>query len=134
MQKLKNKISSFMYQRNGIDSLNKFIFFLYVISFIIYLFIQHLSVVVISIILLFLYLFRFFSKNLYNRQKENAIYLSCVKRIKQPFLRFFNRIRNYKTHVYKKCPNCKKILKLRKVKGSHSVKCPICNQIFNIKI
>lgn len=134
MNKLKEKFIRFMYGRNGVDALNKFIFFLYIVTFIVYLFVQHYSVLIIEGVLLLIYIYRTFSKKLYVRQKENQIYLNIINAIKRPFLRLFHRIRDRKTHVYKKCPNCKRILKLRKIKGSHKVKCPICSHHFDIKI
>lgn len=134
MNKLKEKFIRFMYGRNGVDALNKFIFFLYIVTFIVYLFVQHYSVLIIEGVLLLIYIYRTFSKKLYVRQKENQIYLNIINAIKRPFLRLFHRIRDRKTHVYKKCPNCKRILKLRKIKGSHKVKCPICSHHFDVKI
>lgn len=134
MGKFQDKVQRFFYGRNGVDKLNRFIFFLYFVSFIVYLFVKHYTVLIVSSILLIIYFYRMLSKKLYKRQKENEIYLKITSSIKRPFLRFFHRIRDRKTHVYKKCPNCKKILKLRKVKGSHTVKCPVCSNHFNIKI
>ncbi|MBE6131179.1 MAG: hypothetical protein E7183_05605 [Erysipelotrichaceae bacterium] len=134
MGKFQDKVQRFFYGRNGVDKLNRFIFLLYFISFIVYLFVKHYTVLIVSSILLIIYFYRMLSKKLYKRQKENEIYLKITSSIKRPFLRFFHRIRDRKTHVYKKCPNCKKILKLRKVKGSHTVKCPVCSNHFNIKI
>lgn len=134
MGKFQDKVQRFFYGRNGVDKLNRFIFFLYFVSFIVYLFVKHYTVLIVSSILLIIYFYRMLSKKLYKRQKENEIYLKITSSIKRPFLRFFHRIRDRKTHVYKKCPNCKKILKLRKVKGSHTVKCPVCSNHFKIKI
>lgn len=134
MSKFRDKIQRFFYGRNGNDKLNNFIFFLYIVSFIIYLFVRHYIVIIASAILLILYTYRMLSKKLYVRQKENSVYVKITTAIKRPFLRFFHRIRDRKTHVYKKCPNCKRILKLRKVKGEHTVKCPVCANHFKIKI
>lgn len=134
MNKLRDKLIRFMYGRNGVDALNKFIFFLNIVAFIVYLFIQHESILIIQGVLLIIYIFRTFSKQLYLRQKENQIFLNIVTAIKRPFLRLYNRIRDRKTHVFKKCPNCKRILKLRKIKGSHKVKCPVCSHHFDVKI
>ena len=39
-----------------------------------------------------------------------------------------------KTHVYIKCGVCKKMLRLPKVKGEHTVKCPNCANKFKVKI
>ncbi len=134
MSKFKNAIQKFFYGRCGNDKLNRFIFFIYFVSFIVYLFVQHFSLLIVNTILFIIFIFRFMSRNLYKRDKENQIYLKIINKIKQPFLRFFHKIRDRKTHVYKKCPNCKKVLRLRKVKGEHGVKCPICNHRFKIKI
>ena len=134
MRKIKDAIIRFFYGRNGVDSLNKFIFVLYLISTLAYIITNHISAIILESIFLFILIYRTLSKKLYNRQRENEIYLNILKLIKRPFLRFAHRIRDRKTHVYKKCPNCKKILKLKKVKGHHTVKCPICKNSFKIKI
>ena len=134
MRKIKDAIIRFFYGRNGVDSLNKFIFVLYLASTLAYIITHHISAIILESVFLFILIFRTLSKKLYNRQRENEIYLNIVKLIKRPFLRFAHRIRDRKTHVYKKCPNCKKILKLKKVKGNHTVKCPNCKNAFNIKI
>lgn len=134
MGKFTDKVQKFFYGRNGNDKLNNFIFFLYIVLLIVYLFVQHISLIIIATVLLFINIYRMLSKKLYVRQKENAIYIKITSSIKRPFLRFFHRIRDRKTHVYKRCPNCKRVLKLRKVKGTHTVKCPICANHFNIKI
>ena len=134
MRKIKDAIIRFFYGRNGVDSLNKFIFVLYLASTLAYIITNHISAIILESVFLFILIYRTLSKKLYNRQRENEIYLNIVKLIKRPFLRFSHRIRDRKTHVYKKCPNCKKILKLKKVKGNHTVKCPNCKNAFNIKI
>lgn len=42
--------------------------------------------------------------------------------------------RERKTNSYVKCPGCKKILRLPKQKGVHTVKCPNCSARFQVKI
>jgi LSD1 subclass zinc finger protein len=134
MNKFSDKIRQFMYGRNGNDTLNKFIFLMYFIVFLIYVFSRNYLFLIIEVVLLFLFFFRSLSRNITKRQKENDTFMHISSTIKKPFLRFFHKIRDHKTHVYKKCPNCKNILRLKKIKGSHSVKCPICENHFNIKI
>lgn len=134
MRKIKDAIIKFFYGRNGVDSLNKFIFILYLASTLAYIITNHISALILESIFLFILIYRTLSKKLYKRQRENEIYLNILKLIKRPFLQIAHRIRDRKTHVYKKCPSCKKILKLKKVKGHHTVKCPICKNSFEIKI
>lgn len=134
MSKLKKAIKKFFSGRCGNDSLNYFVFFLYLLTFILYLIIKHYSLIIINTIFFIIFILRFMSRNAYRRNQENKVFVSIIKSIKRPFLRFFHKIRDHKTHVYKKCTNCKKVLRLRKVKGEHWVRCPICNQRFKIKI
>jgi hypothetical protein len=39
-----------------------------------------------------------------------------------------------KEHVYRICPACHANIRLPKKKGSHSVRCPACGQLFDIHI
>jgi energy-coupling factor transporter transmembrane protein EcfT len=48
MGKFNDKLQRFFYGRNGNDKLNNFIFFLYFVSFIVYLFVRHYIVLIIS--------------------------------------------------------------------------------------
>ena len=84
--------------------------------------------------MIFLAVFRCFSRNIYKRQAENAKYLKVTTKIRQFFKRQKNRIKYRKTKVYKKCPSCKNILCLPRKKGRHTVKCPSCSHRFDIKI
>lgn len=107
-----------------------------------------------SILFFVLTIYRFFSKNLYQRQKENAKFLQIVAKIKnKDFSRnpyeikskkpsnfkkkidaFKMRFRDRKTHVFKKCPNCQAVIRLPKRKGEHTVCCPRCSTDFKVRI
>ena len=79
-------------------------------------------------------IFRVLSKNVYKRRAENATYI----KLRGAFFDFFKLLaskwRDRKTHIYKKCPACKKTLRLPKRKGEHTVKCPCCGNRFDIKL
>lgn len=134
MGNFNDKVQRFMYGRNGNDKLNNFIFFLYIITFILFLIFRHISLVIAATVLLIINIYRTFSKKLYVRQKENEIYVKFITFLKRPFLRLAHKFRDRKTHVYKKCKSCKKVLKLKRVKGHHTVKCPVCKNSFKINI
>lgn len=139
MGRFKEKIQNFMYGRNGNDPLNNFFFILYLISLIAYIFCSKITpwnyiLLGIETLLIIIIIWRFLSKNITKRSIANDRFVNLLKYIKRPFLRMAHRIRDRKTHIYKKCPNCKQILKLRKIKGEHTVKCPMCEHHFNIKI
>ncbi len=76
--------------------------------------------------------FRFFSKNIYARQKENRRFMGVWSKIKSFFKLQKDRFKDRKTHVYKKCHKCKAVLRLPKRKGKHSVVCPKCRERFDV--
>lgn len=45
-----------------------------------------------------------------------------------------NKLRDRKTHVYRECTHCHAILRLPKQPGTHSVKCPRCNERFDVTV
>ena len=92
MKKITEKLQKFMYGRNGNDFFNRFLFFIYLVVFIIYLFVRHFSLLIVEAVILSLIMFRFFSKNLYKRQKENDVLVHLFSSIKRPFIRQINKI------------------------------------------
>lgn len=124
------KIQRFMYGRYGPDELYKFLFKIYFLSFIIDLFINSKILIACEFIIVFLMFFRFFSKNIYKRSRENSIYL----KYKSIFLKPIESLkRNYKDrnyYKYKKCRNCKTTLRLPlpNSRGIKHAKCPNCKK------
>lgn len=125
-----DKLRRFMIGRYGIDDLYNFLFRLYLILFLIDIFINSKILTIIELIIVIIMFYRFLSKNIYTRQKENKEYLKLKKKVLKPF----NTIkRNYKDrdyYVYKKCKYCKTTLKLPlpKKRGIQYVKCPKCKK------
>lgn len=79
-------------------------------------------------------MFRFLSKNKYKRMAENRTFCQFLSKAKKKLDLLRNMIRDRKTHVYKKCPKCKAVLRLPKSKGEHTVRCPKCGDRFDVKI
>lgn len=123
-----SKIQKFMLGRYGVDELYKFLLRIYLILFLIDIFINSKVLTILELIIVIIMFYRFLSKNIYTRQKENRYYLKFKKEVLKPF----NNIkRNYKDrdyYVYKKCKYCKTTLKLPlpKKRGIQHVKCPKC--------
>ena len=130
----RERVERFMMGRNGPDALGKFIFTLWIILAIVNLFIESWVIAIIESLLAIYYIFRYLSRNVYKRQRENAFYIKVRGKVKAPFVMLKNRWRDRKTHVYKKCPNCKSTLRLPKIKGTHVVKCVRCAHRFDIYI
>ena len=125
-----DKLRRFMIGRYGIDDLYNFLLRLYLILFLIDVFISSKILTIIELIVVIIMFYRFLSKNIYTRQKENREYLKLKSKVLKPF----NNIkRNYKDrdyYVYKKCKYCKTTLKLPlpKKRGIQCVKCPKCKK------
>ncbi|MBE6549707.1 MAG: hypothetical protein E7670_04680 [Ruminococcaceae bacterium] len=133
MGKFKNKLYRFMYGRYGSDTLNKVLIIIYtvvvVVSTVLSLFIDSVwfsfAYFAISITLIYVIFFRMFSRNIQKRRRENDKFCGFFKLRR-------NKFRDRKTHVYKKCPHCKAVLRLPKAKGKHTVICPRCKNRFNV--
>ncbi|MGN0641987.1 MAG: hypothetical protein ACI4JJ_02465 [Huintestinicola sp.] len=134
MEKLRYKLAGFMYGRNGADSLYKAQAAGYIVLALINIFARSAVVSVIMWALFIWSMFRFFSKNLNKRREENRAFLSAAAKVKQFFVLRKNMLRDIKTHVYKKCPQCHKMLRLPRKKGEHTVNCPCCHNSFSVKI
>ncbi len=134
---LREKIWKFMQGRNGFDELCFFTLFLTLIAGIIVMFLNDIPGIIVNLIIISLHswwLFRYLSKNLYKRRKENADFMRLVKGFKGFFRLQRDRMRDRKTHVYRKCKNCKAVLRLPKKPGEHTVCCPQCSHRFKVYI
>lgn len=134
---LRERIWQFMQGRNGTDALYGFILILCTALIIIGIFLNGIAEAIVNVlyITLFAYaLFRVFSKNLYKRRKENADFLRFIKNFKAFFRLQRDRIRDRKTHVYRRCKKCKSVLRLPKKAGEHQVCCPCCSHRFKVYI
>ena len=130
-----NKIKKFMQGRYGIDELSNLLFYLYTITIILDIFLQSIWLSLSEILLLIIILYRLFSKNVYQRNKENRQYLKIKRELIKPFNIIIKNI-NDNSHIYKKCPKCKTILKLPipYKRGLKHTKCPICQHRFTFLV
>ena len=134
MGKFKNRLYRFMYGRYGGDTLNKVLIWVYAIWIIlcsvISLFNDSVWFTLLywlsTFALVFWIFFRMFSRNITARRMENDRFCGFFKLRR-------NKFRDRKTHVYRKCPHCKAVLRLPKSKGKHFVVCPRCRTRFEVK-
>ena len=133
----RERVARFMYGRNGTDALCKALLIVYLILIVINLFLPYPYSLFLSITELVLggyIIFRTMSRNLWKRRRENQWYLSRIGRIKGFFALQKQKRHDRKTHYFCKCKHCKKTLRLPRIKGRHTVRCPLCNERFDIKI
>ena len=70
--------------------------------------------------------YRAFSRNISRRYSENEAYLKVKYKVIGKFNNFKFRMKDRKTHVIFKCPNCSQKIRVPRGKGNISIKCPKC--------
>ena len=134
MGSFRDKFLRFMYGRYGTDQLYYFMSVLWIIFSVVGLIVRHPVFYVISIIIVVLMIFRSMSRNHARRRRENEFFLKFFNPVKREVLLMKDRIRDIKTARYRKCKHCKALIKLPKVAGKHTVKCPKCGERFDVNI
>ena len=124
-----NRVARFMYGRYGNDALNRFLTVLYLILLLLSCFRVMWYLIFPAFAILLLTYFRCFSRKIYRRQRENAVYLRAVRPLQNSFRLQKNKRRDRKTHCYLKCKHCKAVLRVPKGKGLIDVTCPRCKRI-----
>ena len=102
---MKEKFYRFMQGRYGNDQFNRFLMILVIVCFALSLFGVR-PFYVLGIVLLIYAYFRLFSKNIYKRRQENAVYLRYEYKVRQWFATFKRDMEQRKTHHIYRCPSC----------------------------
>lgn len=129
---IKNIWKKFMYGRNGLDAVSYGLGVIYILIAVINLFANSYIIYALLLCIAAAILFRALSKNVLKRRKENEIFLRFLKKMSGHLKILILRIKEIKTHRYKKCPHCKNMLRLPKRTGKNTVLCPRCNNRFII--
>lgn len=123
-----------MQGRNGFDELNGALIVLSLIVSIVARCFWNWRVSLIlqfvSLALLGWAVFRFLSTNLYRRSAENRIVKPVIGGVVGWFKLTYKRLRDGRTHRYYKCPKCKAQLRVKNIKGKHTIRCPKCGNKF----
>ena len=133
MNKLMYKMANFFQGRYGIDELYKFLFILFWIIAILSIFIRNPIIYLLEILICVFMFYRSLSRNIYKRQSENMRYLKMRDKVKGKITLQKRKWSERKTHIYRKCPNCKAEIRLPKKRGKHVCTCPRCKKDFEVK-
>ena len=131
---MKERFRRFMQGRYGLDQLYVGMLVLYfILLFFSRWFMPELMTGLMTVVII-LAVFRMFSKNIAVRQRENAVYLRIVNRIKRTVKNMVQRLKDLPTKRYRKCPNCRTTLRLPRKRGTHKTTCPQCQTSFKVKV
>lgn len=132
------KLQAFMRGRYGFDELGITLFIIYVILNItarfVFNFPARLIIQLVSLIFIGLFIFRALSRNCYQRSRENDIFKPVYTKVRDFFKITYRKFKDGRTHRYYKCPGCKAQLRVKNVKGTHTIRCPKCGYQFKKKI
>jgi len=119
LNKIRYAIQRFMYGRNGLDDLNRALIFVALGVAIINIFVKSNVLNIIYYVIVLLVLFRYLSRNISARARENAIAKNLYKLIKAQI----TQGRDYKIFM---CKGCGRIIRVPRHHGKIEVTCPQC--------
>ena len=130
--KFGDRYIKFMKDRYGIDELYKFLLLICFVLLVINTFVINNIIRLFEVLLIVIIFYRYMSKNIKLRKKENDKYLEIKDKIIKLFDYNKKKYKDRNTHMYKKCPKCKQKIRLPLKKGKHTVKCPNCGNRFDV--
>ena len=130
--KFGDRYIKFMKDRYGIDELYKFLLLICFVLLVINTFVSNNIIRLFEVLLIVIIFYRYMSKNIKLRMKENDKYLEIKDKIIKLFDYNKKKYKDRNTHMYKKCPKCKQKIRLPLKKGKHTVKCPNCGNRFDV--
>lgn len=123
-----------MQGRYGTDSLFYAMSALYIILMLANLFKHSWALLILGIAVFVLTFMRVFSRNLQKRYAENMKFKKIGQGIKSWFYTRRNRTAQNGSYCFKRCPNCGRMLRLPRVKGRHTTRCPACSADFKVHV
>src|SRR5690554_3970064 len=119
MGSFRERLMRFMYGRYGADQLNIALLIVYFLLLLINMFARTPVIIVLMYVVLFWSLFRSFSRNIHARQKENRFFLKLWNPIKSEINLTLRKMREVRTHRFRRCVRCKTVLRLPRKTGKH---------------
>ena len=127
------RLSRFMSGRYGIDTLFYVLVSVSIVFSFINLFVRSYLLQIFVYLLLLLAFLRVVSRNHNARYNENKLVENFINTIRKK-RDVYRQRRADTTHIYKKCPKCKAVLRLPRRKGKHTTICPKCNNSFKVNV
>ena len=133
---MRQKLMQFMYGRNGVDHLSRFLTYFALALLVLRLVIRGAAGNVmwyLAIAVLIYAYFRIFSRNLSKRRAENAKYFQYRAKVVNGFRDWRDRRRQSRDFKFFRCPACRAMLRVPRGKGRIRVTCRKCGTAFERK-
>ena len=127
------RLMRFMSGRYGADEFFYVLFLVSAVLAFLNIFLRLIILQTVVYILMFFAIFRVLSRNIQARSRENRAVLSVINKVRS-FIGVRRQRKADYTHIYKKCPHCKALLRLPRRKGKHTTVCPRCNKSFIVRV
>ena len=134
MKNFFRKIINALRNSYGIDNLYFVLFGVATALLILNLFLHSWIVWIIEVAVIGYMIFRTFSTKKAKRAAENDAFFGFIRKIGGFFKFQKRRFQDRKQYIYKKCPKCRAVLRLRREKGKHTAVCPACHNRFEVKV
>ncbi len=131
---LRDKLLRFMQGRYGADGLFYFMTAVYLALVFLNIFFHSWTLHILSLAVFVLTVLRSLSRNIEKRRRENEIFMTAVNKLRARAARSRRMREQSEDYYFKKCPGCKKMLRLPRVSGTHSTRCPACGEQFKVNI
>ena len=134
--RFRERIARFMYGRRGTDEFSRFLLVV-TLALIVLSWLFHgvaASILWLAAIGMLVYCYvRILSRNIYQRQKENAWYLQKRQAVTQWLRSWKDRWQQRKEYKFFRCPACKTLLRVPRGKGKLLLTCRKCGNRFERK-
>ncbi|MGN1343381.1 MAG: hypothetical protein ACI4U3_02295 [Traorella sp.] len=123
---MRDKLIHFMAGRYGNDSLNYFLLGCYLL---VTIFFRNSWLSAVGLLLFFIVLYRFMSKDYYARCHENDLFIQLIRPLSQHFKAFKNNLKD-KNRKYFVCSKCYQVVRVPAHRGRIEITCPTCRNKF----
>ncbi|MBR4910341.1 MAG: hypothetical protein IKZ47_03340 [Clostridia bacterium] len=127
------RLIRFMSGRYGADTLFFVMFAFSAALAFINIFIRSIILQAVVYTVMLIAVLRVFSRNIPARSRENEAIMGIINRFNGRAETVRKRKADY-THIYKKCPHCRAVLRLPRKKGKHTTVCPRCGKSFTVRV
>ena len=123
----------FMSGRYGNDKLNNFLMITAVVISVLNLILRSVILLLVANLIIVYAVLRMLSRDFEARRRENYWFNNKINYFKGQ-KELYEKQKNDKSHVYRKCPACKAVLRLPHRLGKHTTVCPKCNREFKVNV